>query len=213
MEPNVLALLAPAVGLLVHCSAWLEPSGAPRPGWRTLAALLAASLGVVAMACWLAPAGLATLSCGLGWALLLLAAIDLRRMSLPDLLTLPLLAAGLVAAPPPTGMNSGPPLFDHLIGALAGYGSFAAVAWAYRLLRSRDGLDGGDAKLLAAAGAWVGWQGLGSVVLIAVLGGSAWFAGSALCRGRRDAVRPVPFGPFLCAGLWLTWLAGARHVL
>ncbi len=146
----------------------------------------------------------ATLAAGclLGWTLLALAWIDALTMRLPDLLTLPLVLAGLAEAScldPET-------VTDRALGAAAGYAAFRLLAWAYRLLRGRDGLGQGDAKLLAAAGAWVGAAVLAEVVLVAAVAGLV-FAGCLALAGRRvDGSTRLPFGPFLAAGIWAVWL-------
>lgn len=143
-------------------------------------------------------------SCFLGWTLLALAALDLRYFLLPDFLTLPLLVAGLLA-------NA---LLDrispsaHLIGAVAGYVFVRLLRLAYRKLRSREGMGLGDAKLLAAAGAWVSWSGLPSVVALAALAALVVVLLLSLRRRRLDPHQHVPFGAFLCAGLWIVWLYG-----
>ncbi len=171
--------------------------GAPI-GWDTLAVELAA----MAVAGWAVLAGLdgAVLwaSCVLGWTLLTLAWIDAVCQRLPDVLTLPLILAGLAEAAwlEPEALSA------RAFGAACGYTAFWAVAWAYRRARGREGLGLGDAKLLAAGGAWVGGWLLGDVVLAAALAGLAW----ALRRGRPDLAARVPFGPFLAGGIWLVWL-------
>ena len=99
---------------------------------------------------------MATPGCLLGWCLVALAATDLATFVLPDALTLPLAGAGLVLAEREV-------LADCLVGAVAGWAAFQAIGCLYRHLRGRDGLGGGDAKLMTAAGAWVGWQGLPTV--------------------------------------------------
>jgi leader peptidase (prepilin peptidase)/N-methyltransferase len=84
----------------------------------------------------------------------------------------------------------------------------AAAAYLYRLLRNREGLGLGDAKLMAAIGAWVGWQQLPSVLLFASLLGLL-FAVAMSFRGRRISLSDrLPFGAFLAAGGWLVWLHG-----
>ena len=130
--------------------------------------------------------------------LLWAAVIDARRLILPDYLTLPLTAAGLALA-----WLQPPDLTTRLIGAAAGFLVFAGIAFLYRKIRQRDGLGLGDAKLLAAAGAWLGWEDLPSVVLIASVGGLIW----ALVK-RPDAKTQLPFGPFLALGFWLVWRFG-----
>jgi leader peptidase (prepilin peptidase)/N-methyltransferase len=144
------------------------------------------------------------IDCGLGWTLLTLGWIDWQHLRLPDMLTLPLLLAGLMVAwiEVPAGVP------DHALGALAGYLGFAALAWTYRAIRRRDGLGMGDAKLLAAAGAWLGWAALPHVVLIAALCGIAFAVAAAWRRGQFDAAVAIPFGPCLALAIWLGRLYG-----
>lgn len=159
----------------------------------------------VAVWAWTVAAGLALwASCMLGWTLLALAWIDARHLILPDVLTLPLLAAGLAAA----ALLDGADVAGHAIGAALGFGVFWLVAVLYRLLRGRDGLGLGDAKLLAAAGAWVSWQGLPGVVLIAAASGLVAVLAAAAAGFAPEAARRIPFGPHLCLGIWLIWLYG-----
>ena len=163
-----------------------------------------AALGLAGWAATLDDGARLWADCGLGWTLLALAWIDAEHMILPDRLTLPLILAGLGW----TWFLAPDALTGHALGAVAGYLVFRLIALAYRRLRGRDGLGEGDAKLLAAAGAWVGWAGLGPVVLAAALGGLAVALVTAI-RGRRiEATTAIPFGPCLAAGLWLVWLYG-----
>jgi leader peptidase (prepilin peptidase)/N-methyltransferase len=97
---------------------------------------------------------------------------------------------------------------DHLIGAAAGFAVFAGIAAIYRRLRGREGLGLGDAKLLAALGAWVGWQGLPTIVLYAALAGLLWAIAGALRGAPLHARHRIPFGPFLSLAGWLVWLYG-----
>lgn len=145
------------------------------------------------------------LDCLLGWWLLTLAWIDVRCWLLPDSLTLPLIIAGLAAAAAfdPEGLT------DRAFGAAAGYLGLRMVALIYRALRGRDGLGGGDAKLLAAAGAWVGLRALPQVVLLAALAGLLAAACLRLSGIRLDAQSAIPFGPFLALAIWLVWLTPA----
>jgi leader peptidase (prepilin peptidase) / N-methyltransferase len=166
----------------------------------------AIELAACAVALWawlaLAPDRL-WLGCALGWALLALAIIDLRDFLLPDTLTLPLVVLGLAAA----ALDGVAALGSRALAAAAGYAVFRLIAVAYRRLRGRDGLGQGDAKLLAAAGAWVSWQGLPYVVLIGCAASLALALGQGLWRrrGLRAGDR-LPFGPGLCLGLWIVWL-------
>jgi leader peptidase (prepilin peptidase)/N-methyltransferase len=130
-----------------------------------------------------------------GWLLLTLAVLDARHYWLPDILTLGLALLGLIISPRLTGVTP----VDSVIGALAGYGIFTAVALMYRILRARDGLGMGDAKLLGALGAWSGWQSLPSLVLLASALALLWAAGQAAIRRQKpDAASMLPLGTFLC---------------
>ncbi|SDB74764.1 prepilin peptidase [Belnapia rosea] len=142
------------------------------------------------------------LSCGLGWAILALAWIDWDHLLLPDALTLPLLLAGLGA----TWLLDPLALTDHAVAAAAGYLAFRAIERGYRWLRGRDGLGQGDAKLLAAAGAWVGVAALPLLVCIAALSGIALVAVLRLLGRPFHGAMVLPFGPALCIGLWTVWL-------
>ena len=168
---------------------------------------LAMELGALATAIW---AGFETsgwifvASCVLGWMLLLLGVIDWRTQLLPDVLTLPLLAFGLLAA---LAINPDT-LLDRAIGAAAGFAALALLAFVYARLRGREGLGLGDAKLLAALGAWVSWQGLPTVLLWgSVLGLVFALIRAAAGKGLTLSDR-LPFGVFLAAGGWLVWLYG-----
>jgi leader peptidase (prepilin peptidase)/N-methyltransferase len=134
-----------------------------------------------------------------GWLLLLLSLIDVATLRLPRPPTLALLVLGLAVA----AAIDRDLVVPHLLAALAGWGLFEAIAWAHLRLRGREGLGRGDALLLGAAGAWVGPQGLPSVVLAAALAGLGWAALTRAGPGRR-----LPFGPFLALGAWVTWLHG-----
>jgi leader peptidase (prepilin peptidase)/N-methyltransferase len=144
------------------------------------------------------------LDCLLGWWLLALAWIDIRRWLLPDALNLPLVIAGLAAA----AAFDPERLTERALGATIGYLSLRLVALIYRGLRGREGLGGGDAKLLAASGAWVGADALPQLVLLAAT--SALAAAGCLRLGgiRLGAHSALPFGPFLALATWLIWMFG-----
>ncbi len=139
---------------------------------------------------------LSLLSLWLLLALLLpLALIDLQHQLLPDCLTQPLLWAGLLLHT----LGHTLPLRDALYGAAAGYLSLWLVYWIFRLATGREGLGYGDFKLLAALGAWCGWQGLPTLVLLAAISG---ILGYLLLYQRQSSTVVIPFGPFLAfAGL------------
>ncbi|MBE7209796.1 MAG: prepilin peptidase [Gluconacetobacter diazotrophicus] len=174
-----------------------------------LAAELSAVAVAAAAAWWLGPAAPGWALAGgavLGWTALLLAAIDLRHMRLPDVLTLPLLLGGLLVAVPAEGGPDG--VGPHAAAAAIGYGAFRLLAFGYRRLRGRDGLGQGDAKLFAAAGAWLGPAPMPATLLLAALL-TLLLAGAAILAAGRDRWRadlPIPFGPGLAAACWLFWM-------
>ncbi len=128
------------------------------------------------------------------WALIAAAAIDLDTQLLPDAITLPLLWAGLV-------LNVFAVLVDlrsAVLGAVAGYLFLWAVYWLFKLVTGKEGMGFGDFKLLAAIGAWTGWQMLPLVVLLSsFIGAGFGITLLALRRHKRDV--PIPFGPYLAA--------------
>ena len=140
----------------------------------------------------------------LGWSLLTLAVIDAREKILPDPISMPLIPVGLA-----TIALLGPEqLPTHLIGTLLGFLSLAAVAWTYRQVRGRDGLGLGDAKLFAAAGAWLGWPALPGVLLMAALAALAVALARSAIGDRLDATDEIAFGPYLASAFWASWLLG-----
>jgi leader peptidase (prepilin peptidase)/N-methyltransferase len=168
----------------------------------------AACLVIALWAVAIVPEMLVWPTCLLGWLLLALAAIDARHLWLPDVLTFPLLALGLFV----TLLLLPHRLTEHGIGAAAGFALFALIALAYRRLRGRDGLGLGDAKLLAAGGAWVGWQALPTVVGLAAALALLVVLASRLAARAPTATpaadTPIAFGPYLAAAIWLVWLYG-----
>ncbi|MBI1338666.1 hypothetical protein GC169_00435 [bacterium] len=140
----------------------------------------------------------AVLAFALAWGSL----IDIDRLILPDPITLGLTVVGLLLA-----VMEGPEAaLEKSIGAALGYGVLALLAWAYRNWRGRDGLGGGDGKLLMAAGAWLGWGALPAVVLIGSGAGLLYVLARTLVARRFSADEALPFGPFLAIGIWAMWL-------
>lgn len=127
---------------------------------------------------------------------------DIKSYRLPDKYTLPLIPLGILQSYLLT--NAWKPA---LIGAIIGYAAFVAIEYAFKALRGKDGLGRGDAKLLAAGGAWCGWAGLPLIVLIA--------SGTGLVAALLPSVRKsadqgrIPFGPFLAFGIFMVWAANA----
>jgi leader peptidase (prepilin peptidase) / N-methyltransferase len=157
-----------------------------------LAELGGGAVAMLALSCGESVPAIAALAV-LGWALLLLALLDARHLWLPDAVTLPLGLAGLASAVVLPGLL----LPDRLIGAAAGFASLELVRRAYRLLRGREGLGGGDPKLLAAIGAWLGAPALPMVVLCAALLGLGWAGILTMRKAVIDNTTPLPLGTFL----------------
>lgn len=137
------------------------------------------------------------------WTLLAASVIDFRHQLLPDDLTLPLLWAGLGVAL--FGLFAD--LSSAVIGAMVGYLALWLVYQAFRLLTGKEGMGFGDFKLLAALGAWAGWQYLITIILLSSLVGAAFGLALILFR-QRDRQIPMPFGPFLAAAGWIALLWG-----
>ncbi len=136
-----------------------------------------------------------------GWLLLAIAALDVAEFWLPDALTLTLAAAGLVAIP-----LAPPGWLDRLIGGVAGFASLWLIAFAYRRLRGREGLGGGDPKLFGAIGLWIGWAMLPFVLLLACLVG---LGAVVVARLRGQTVSGgdwVPFGALMAIAAYPVWL-------
>jgi leader peptidase (prepilin peptidase)/N-methyltransferase len=137
------------------------------------------------------------------WALVALTGIDFDTQLLPDPITLPLLWLGLILAGAGYGFIDAT---DAVIGAASGYGLLWTVYWGFRLATGKEGMGYGDFKLLAAIGAWLGWQVLPGVLLLAAASGLAWALALSLI-GRRGAGQPIAFGPFLALGGWIALIA------
>ena len=129
------------------------------------------------------------------WALLALTFIDLDTQLLPDDITLPLLWVGLLA----NAFGAFTDLRSAVFGAAGGYLLLWSVYWGFRLLAKKEGMGYGDFKLLAAIGAFTGWQVLPFVVLVSA-GTGAVVGGLALWLARRGMETRIPFGPYLALG-------------
>ena len=140
--------------------------------------------------------------------LLALAVIDLDTTLLPDDLTYPLLWAGLLAAVLGISPVS---LSDAVIGAMAGYLALWSLYWVFKLLTGKEGMGYGDFKLLAALGAWLGWQYLPVVVLLSSVVGLG-FAVSMMASGSVKRDQGIPFGPYLAIAGWIALLWGEAIV-
>lgn len=167
--------------------AWLALAVGLCAGWP--ASLLAE--GPQAWAC-------VPLALCLSWASL----VDLERLILPDVITLGLVLAGLLL----NAMTTSSALLEASIGAAAGYVCLAGLGFVYARIRGRQGLGLGDAKLLAAAGAWLGWKSLPLVILIGSVSALLVLIAAGFWRGRLAADAAFPFGPFLSLGFFLLWV-------
>ena len=159
--------------------------------------LLLAEIGggaaaMLALACGESWPGMAALAL-FGWALVLLALLDARHLWLPDGITVPLCLAGLASAAVLPALS----LPERGIGAAAGFLSLEALRRAYRWLRGNDGLGGGDPKLLAAIGAWLGVPALPMIVLSAALLGLGWAGVLAFRKTGIDKTTQLPLGTLL----------------
>ncbi len=139
------------------------------------------------------------------WALIALSAIDLDTQLLPDSITLPLLWLGLAFNLWTTFAD----LPTAVIGAMAGYLSLWSVFWLFKLATGKEGMGYGDFKLLAALGAWLGWQMLPAIILLSsVVGAVVGIALIVAARHGRNV--PIPFGPYLAAAGVIALFWGQR---
>ncbi len=138
---------------------------------------------------------------GLLGTLIWLSYIDMREFRLPNALTFPLIAAGLIY-----NFITSTDFYPYLIGASAGYAIFFGIETLYRLIRKKDGLGRGDAKLLAAGGAWCAWTGLPFIILVASSTALIWLILSGQTKDPKDDLR-LPFGPFLSLAIVLIWIS------
>ena len=139
----------------------------------------------------------------LTWARLALTRIDIDHQLLPDSITLPLLWLGLIV----NSQDLLVPLDDALWGAVFGYLSLWSVYWGFKLLTGKEGMGYGDFKLLAALGAWLGWQALPMIIILSSLVGAVIGIAMILLLGRDKNV-PIPFGPYLAIAGWIVLLWG-----
>ncbi len=150
------------------------------------------------------PTAILVVSTALGTALAWLSIVDLKTFRLPNPITIALTVAGLAA----TYVLNSAELVTHMLAAAGSFAFLAAANFIYRAIRGHDGIGGGDAKLLAAAGAWTGPEGALAVLLVSTLLALAAFAASALFGHMPERQTRLPFGPFLGLAFWVTWLFG-----
>lgn len=139
----------------------------------------------------------------LTWSLIALTMIDIDTYLLPDDITLPLLWLGLIV----NSFGVFTDLPSALWGAIAGYLSLWLVYQAFKLVTGKEGMGFGDFKLLAALGAWMGWQLLPQIILLSSLVGAVIGITMIIVRGR-DKNIPIPFGPYLAIAGWIAFIWG-----
>lgn len=139
----------------------------------------------------------------LTWGLICLTLIDVDHMLLPDQITLPLLWLGLLV-----NINGAiVPLHDAVVGAVAGYMSLFSIFWLFKLITGKDGMGHGDFKLVALFGAWIGWQLLPLLILMASAVGAV-IGISLMVFKNHQREQAIPFGPYLAVAGWITLLWG-----
>ncbi len=139
----------------------------------------------------------------LTWGLIALTMIDFDHMLLPDQIVLPLMWLGLVV-----NLSNGiVPLEDAVIGAIAGYSSLFIIFWLFKMATGKEGMGFGDFKLFALFGAWVGWQLLPLLILMASVVG-AIIGISLMLFKNHQREQAIPFGPYLAIAGWITLLWG-----
>jgi leader peptidase (prepilin peptidase) / N-methyltransferase len=187
-------------GRCAHCQTKISPR-------YPLVEAFAALLSLVVAATY-GPSWQTAFALPVTWTLLALSLIDIDHKLLPDTMTLPLLWAGLLASLVTTDGNV---IFSDVsssvIGAAAGYLSLWSVYQLFKLVTGKEGMGYGDFKLLAALGAWVGWQLLPLIILLSAAVGA--IVGTAMILlGGNSRETPIPFGPYLAAAGWIGLLWG-----
>ncbi len=139
------------------------------------------------------------------YALIALTGIDFHEQLLPDQITLPLLWLGLFANLSGTFV----PLNEAVLGAIGGYLSLWSVFWLFKLVTGKEGMGYGDFKLLAALGAWMGWQLLPLIIILSTFVGALVGVVGVLVKSRQREV-PIAFGPFLATAGWIALIWGDK---
>jgi leader peptidase (prepilin peptidase)/N-methyltransferase len=181
------------------CRKCKAPISARYPAVELLTGVLA---GVLVWTFGSGLAGLATLL--FLFLLVSMTFIDIDTQLLPDDLTYPLLWAGLLVNLHGTFV----PLQDAVVGAAAGYLVLWSVYWLFKLVTGKEGMGYGDFKLLAALGAWLGWQMLPTIILLSSVVG-AIVGISLIVFAKRGRDKPIPFGPYLAAAGLIALLYGS----
>ena len=152
----------------------------------------------------------ALLAIGLTFALVAISMIDYDHQLIPDSIVMPLLWVGLAMSlfHPMAGADT---LFvspvDSITGAIAGYMSLWSVYQLFKLITGKEGMGYGDFKLLAALGAWLGWEAVLVIILMSAVVGAVFGIAMIVIMGRARQL-PIPFGPYLAAAGWITMFYG-----
>lgn len=181
-----------------RCSSCHQPISVRYPLVELLCALASIAVALYYPPSW-ALAGALLLT----WVLLALTFIDLDKLLLPDQLTLPLLWIGLLL----NLSQQFVPLADAVIGAIAGYMVLWSLYWAFKLLTGKEGMGYGDFKLLAALGAWLGWQSLPLILILSSCVGAV-LGITLIVMKQQQQSKPMPFGPYLAIAGWIALLWG-----
>ncbi len=193
-------------GRCAHCRA---PISKRYPVIELLTAVLSAITAWRFGAGWEAAAAI-----GVTWALIAISVIDIDHQLIPDSISLPLLWAGIAASLVHPLDGAGVLFIDpkaSIVGAIAGYLSLWTVYHGFRLVTGKEGMGFGDFKLLAALGAWLGWQMLPLIILLSAVVGAAVGVGLIVAKRHERSV-PIPFGPYLAAAGWIAMLYGQKIV-
>lgn len=176
-----------------NCGARIDPA---HPTIEGLCGLTGAAAMIVA------PGHAGLMGALFGWLLIALAALDLKHFWLPNRLVLALALAGAAGA----ATELAPLLIDRVIGAVAGYAGLGFITLAYRALRKRDGLGGGDPKLLGAIGLTLGWKAL-PFILLGASGVGMLFVSIRIAAGHKvDAADRLPLGALMALAAFPAWM-------
>jgi leader peptidase (prepilin peptidase)/N-methyltransferase len=188
-----------------RCAVCKASISARYPLVELMTALLAAT------AAWFfGPGWEALMAIALTVALVTIAMIDADTQLIPDSIVLPLMWLGLAMSlfHPMAGANT---LFitpqNAIVGAMAGYLTLWSIFWLFKLATGKDGMGYGDFKLLAALGAWLGWQALPMIIMMSAMVGAVINITMIVARGKDRSI-PIPFGPYLAAAGWITMIWG-----
>ena len=193
----------PVISYLIlggRCAVCAEKISIRYPVIEMITGLLTLSLGFI-----FAPSLMLVGAILLTWSLIALTMIDVDHQLLPDDITLPLLWLGLAL----NTMGTFVSLQDAVLGAMFGYLILWSVYWIFKLLTGKEGMGHGDFKLLAALGAWLGWQVLPLIILLSSLVGAVVGIALMIIKQRGKEI-PIPFGPYLAAAGWISLLWGEQ---